>query len=133
MKPYSRAERVSAAIQAAITNLLSRKIQDPRLEMVTISGVKLSPDLSIATVYITVFGNDKRKQDAMAGIKKSKGYIKKSIAPKLGLKFMPELRFFLDETFDRAARMDALIDAATKGYDREDGDPETTDGGDNEK
>lgn len=122
MKPYSRAERVSAAIQSAITELLSRKIQDPRLEMVTVSGVKLSPDLSIATVYVTVFGDDKRKQDAMDGFKKSKGYIKKSIAPKLGLKFMPEFRFFLDETFDRAARMDALIDEATKGYDRNDDD-----------
>ncbi|WDP91447.1 MAG: 30S ribosome-binding factor RbfA [Desulfobacter sp.] len=120
MKPYTRADRVSNAIQTAITDLLSRKIQDPRLEMVTVSGVKLSPDLSIATVYVTVFGDDKRKQDALDGFRKSKGYIKKSIAPKLGLKFMPELRFFLDDTFDRAARLDALIDAAPKGEGRED-------------
>ncbi|MCG8632674.1 MAG: 30S ribosome-binding factor RbfA [Desulfobacterales bacterium] len=122
MKPYARAERISVQIQMAITELLSKKIQDPRLEMATISGVKVTSDLRIADVYITVFGDKKRVRDVMDGFKKSKGYIKKSIAPKLGLKFMPELRFFHDDTFDKAARLDALIEAAPKGEDREDSD-----------
>jgi ribosome-binding factor A len=120
MKPYARAERISVQIQMAITDLLNKKMQDPRLEMATISGVEVTSDLRIADVYITVFGDKKRVRDAMDGFKKSKGYIKKSIAPKLGLKFMPELRFFHDDTFDKAARLDALIDAAPKGEDRED-------------
>ncbi len=122
MKPYARAERISVQIQMAITELMNKKMQDPRLEMATISGVELTSDLRIADVYITVFGDKKRIRDAMDGFKKSKGYIKKSIAPKLGLKFMPELRFFHDDTFDKAARMDALIEAASKGEDREDPD-----------
>ncbi len=119
MKPYARAERISVTIQMAITELLNKKMQDPRVEMATISGVTVSADLRVADVYITVFGDKKRIRDAMDGFKKSKGFIKKSIAPKLGLKFMPELRFFYDDTFDKAARMDALIDAAPKGEDRE--------------
>jgi len=118
MKPYARADRLSGRIQVAITDLLSKKMQDPRMEMATISGVKMSADLRIADVYITVFGGKKRIQEAMAGFNKSKGFIKKSIAPKLGLKFMPELRFFHDDTFDKAARMDALIDTALKGDER---------------
>lgn len=60
MKPYTRAERVSIQIQQAITELLSKKMQDPRLEMATVSGVRLSPDLSIAHVYVTVFGDKKK-------------------------------------------------------------------------
>ncbi len=95
------------------------------MEMATISGVKMSPDLRIADVYVTVFGDKRRIQEALDGFKRSKGFIKKSIAPKLGLKFMPELRFFHDDTFDKAARMDALIDAATKGDHREEDDSET--------
>ncbi len=122
MKPYARAERISVTIQMAITELLNKKMQDPRVEMATVSGVKVSADLRIADVYITVFGDKKRIRDAMDGFKKSKGYIKKSIAPKLGLKFMPELRFFHDDTFDKAARMDALIENAIKGDIREDSD-----------
>ncbi len=115
MKPYSRAERVSGKIQIAITDLLSKKIQDPRMEMATISGVKMTPDLRVADVYITVFGDKKKVRQALEGFKKSKGFIKKSIAPKLGLKYMPELRFVRDDTFDKAAKMDALIKSANTG------------------
>jgi len=118
MKPYARAERVSMKIQQAITELLSKKMQDPRMEMATVSGVRMSPDLSFAYVYVTVFGDKKRIRDAMEGFRKSKGFIKKSIAPKLGLRIMPDLRFIHDDSFDEAARLDALIDAAPKGEDR---------------
>ncbi len=121
MKPYARAERVSIKIQQAITELLSKKMQDPRMEMATVSGVKMSPDLRLAHVYIAVFGDKKRIREALAGFQKSKGFIKKSIAPKLGLRYMPDLRFVHDDSFDRAARMDALIDAAPKGEDRDQG------------
>ncbi len=115
MKPYTRADRISGKIQYAITELLSKKMQDPRIEMATVSGVKLTPDLRVAHVYITVFGDKKRISDAMAGFKKSKGFIKKSIAPKLGLKYMPDLKFVHDSSFDKAAKMDALIKSATTG------------------
>ncbi len=85
------------------------------MEMATISGVKLSSDLRIAYVYIAVFGDKKRISEALKGFKKSKGFIKKSIAPKLGLKYMPDLRFVHDDTFDKAAKMDALIKSASSG------------------
>jgi len=113
MKPYLRADRISGRIQVAITDLLRKKIQNPKVEMATISGVKLSSDLRVADVYITVFGGKKKIAEAMEGFKQSKGFIKKSIAPKLGLKFMPELRFVHDDSFDKAAKMDALIKAAS--------------------
>jgi len=112
MKPYTRADRISGRIQVAITDLLRKKMQNPKVEMATITGVKLTTDLRIADVYVAVFGGKKKIAEAMEGFKESKGYIKKSIAPKLGLKFMPELRFFHDDSFDKAARMDALIQAA---------------------
>jgi ribosome-binding factor A len=124
MKPYSGAERVSIKIQQAITELLSKKMQDPRMEMATISSVRMSPDLTLAYVYVTVFGGKKRIREALEGFQKSKGFIKKHIAPKLGLRIMPELRFIHDDSFDEAARLDALIDAAPKGEDR---DPEAGD------
>jgi len=115
MKPYTRAERIGVSIQVAITELLHKKMQDPRVEMATISGVKISSDLMIANVYITIFGDKHRISEAMKGFNNSKGYIKKNIAPKLGLRHMPELRFFHDDSFDRAAKMDALIKSATEG------------------
>jgi ribosome-binding factor A len=114
MKPYTRAERISMKIQQAITELLIKKISDPRIEMATISQVKMTTDLRLASVYVTVFGDENRIADTLAGFKKSKGFIKKHIAPQLGLKYMPELRFFHDDSFDKAARMDALIESVVK-------------------
>ena len=114
MKPYTRAERISMKIQQAITELLTKKISDPRIEMATVSRVKMTSDLRLASVYVTVFGDENRIADTLAGFKKSKGFIKKQIAPQLGLKYMPELRFFHDDSFDEAARMDALIDSVVK-------------------
>lgn len=115
MKPYARADRISGRIQLAITELLSKKMQDPRIEMATVSGVKMTPDLRVAHVYIAVFGDQKRISEVMMGFKSSKGFIKRSIAPKLGLKYMPDLNFLHDESFDKAAKMDALIKSAVTG------------------
>lgn len=90
------------------------------MEMATVSHVKMSPDLRVADVYITVFGDEKRIRDAVEGFKKSKGFIKKSIAPKLGLKYMPDLRFVRDDSFDKAARMDELIKKSISSISEED-------------
>lgn len=122
MKPYTRAERISIKIQQAITELLTKKISDPRIEMATVSRVKLTPDLRLASIYVTVFGDKDRIAATLAGFKNSKGFIKKHIAPQLGLKYMPELRFFHDDSFDKAARMDALIDSVVKDIPK-DSDP----------
>ncbi|NOX32911.1 MAG: 30S ribosome-binding factor RbfA [Deltaproteobacteria bacterium] len=115
MKPYLRAERISGKIQRAITGLLSRKMQDPRIEMATVSSVKMTSDLRVAYVYITVFGDKKRIKDVLDGFKNSKGFIKKRIAPELGLKYMPDLKFLYDDSFDKAAKMDELIKSASSG------------------
>ena len=126
MKPYSRGERIGMKIHGAITELLSKKMQDPRIEMATVSQVKMTPDLRVANVYVTVFGDEKRIVETLKGFKKSKGYIKKHIAPKLGLKYMPDLKFFRDDTFDKAARMDALIKSVSTGPgDAAEEEPET--------
>ena len=109
MKPYPRADRVGVQIQSSLTELMTKKIQDPRIEMATISGVKLTPDLRIAYVYFSVFGDEKRVQEALEGFKSSCGFIKKSLAPKLGLRYMPDLKFIHDASFDRGSRIDSLL------------------------
>jgi ribosome-binding factor A len=109
MKPYTRAERVSSQIQLAITDLLSKKLQNPRLEMATVSRVTLTPDLRVANVYISVFGDKNQGKEALEAFQLSKGFIKKHIAPKLKLKYMPDLVFVYDDFFDKAAGMDEII------------------------
>ncbi len=106
---YSRSDRIGLKIQKAITDLLQKKVQDPRLEMATVSSVKMSPDLRVAFVYVTTYSQDIKKSQLIEGCKRSSGFIKKHIGSSLGLKYMPEFRFVYDDSFDRAAEMDALI------------------------
>ncbi len=114
MKPYPRAERVGVKIQSAVSHLLSKKLMDPRIEMATISRVKVTADLSIAYVYFAVFGSEEDVAEAAEGFKSSRGFIKKRIAPELKLKYMPELKFRHDDSFDKGARLDHIIDSVTK-------------------
>ena len=114
MKPYPRAERIGVAIQTALSELLSRKLQDPRIDMVTISSVDVTPDLRVAYIYFTMFGSEEKIEDAMAGFASSKGYIKKNIAPKLGLRYMPEIKFVHDKSFDQGSKIDALLNSVIK-------------------
>ncbi|MBF0228017.1 MAG: 30S ribosome-binding factor RbfA [Desulfamplus sp.] len=111
MKPYPRGERIGAAIHTALSELLSRKIEDPRISMATISGVEMTSDLKIAYIYFTLFGGKDKVKDAMAGFESSRGYIKKHIAPKLGLRYMPELKFLHDSSFDYGSKIDSILNS----------------------
>lgn len=114
MKPYPRADRIGVAIQTALSDLLHRKIEDPRISMVTISSVELTSDLRTAYIYFTLFGGEDKVAEAMEGFESSRGYIKKQIAPKLGLRYMPELKFIYDKSFDHGSKIDALLSSVIK-------------------
>ena len=109
MKPYTRAERIGTKIQLVLSELMTKKINDPRMEMVTISRVVLTGDLSIAYVYYSVFGETEAVNDAAQGFKSCKKFIKKQMAPELKLKYMPDLKFVHDDSFDYGARIDTIL------------------------
>ncbi len=120
MKPFSRAERVSVKIQSHLSELLLRKVSDPRLEMVTITGVKLTDDLRHAQVYFCVSGGKKAKYEALSGFRSALGFLKKSLAAKLGLQYMPALSFQYDESLDYGSHINEILKSIS-----EDGDSET--------
>jgi len=113
MKPYKRADRVSGHIQKALSDLMHNKIKDPRLNMVTITGVKMSPDLKIAHIFYTISditsGIKKRCAAAEKGFKSALGYIKRTLACELGLRYMPDITFHYDESFDYGSRIDSIL------------------------
>ena len=110
MKTFPRANRVANRIKEELAELLIRGIKDPRLDMVTITMVKLNRDLRIAKIYYSIAGDDARKNAAAEGFKSSFGYIKREMAKKLGLRYMPDFKFFYDQSFDYGAKMDMIIE-----------------------
>lgn len=109
MKPYARSERVSGQIQKSLSELLHKKIKDPRLSMATITKVAMSADLRIAKVYYSIPDAQKMLKKAQDGFKSSHGFLKRTLAKKLGLRYMPELKFFYDDSYDYGSKIDKLL------------------------
>lgn len=86
-----------------------KKIKDPRLESATITNVKMSRDLRIARIYFATTGNKKNAEEALEGFKSAIGYVKRTLAGQLGLRYMPDLRFFYDESFDYGSHIDKIL------------------------
>jgi ribosome-binding factor A len=114
MKPYSRNDRVGGLIQQVLAELLHSEISDPRLSQTTITAVKVSRDLRIAKIYFATSGTKDAAKTAMAGFERARGFVKRELAQRLGLRYMPDLKFFYDDTIDRGARMEELIKMVKK-------------------
>ncbi len=109
MKSFPRSDRVGGLIKKNLSDLLQKKIKDPRLQMTTITNVKMSADLRHARIYFIKSGGEKSKVEAIEGFKNALGYVKRTLARQLGLRYMPELKFFYDESFDHGSHIDKIL------------------------
>jgi len=96
-------------IQRELSNLLLTKIKDPRLNMVTITWVKITDDLRSARVFVSVVEGKERMESVLAGFNSAAGFLKSELSRRLGLRYTPTLKFIFDESFDRAASLNRLL------------------------
>jgi len=111
-RSFNRADRVGGQVQRVLAELIQKGIHDPRLAQATITGVTLSRDLRIAKVYFTMHGGAE-KQAILDGFDSAKGFIKRELARELGLRYMPDLRFFYDGSFDYGAHINRVLKSLT--------------------
>jgi len=116
MSSFGRAERVGRHIRNTLATVLQRQIRDPRLKRVTITGVDLSADLRQAKVYFSTTGSPAEIDTVKLGFQKAKPFIKRLLASQLGLRYMPDIRFYYDEALDRGERIEKLLRAASGEY-----------------
>ena len=114
MTQFSRADRVSGLIQSTLSEIITKDTSDPRLEMVTISGVKMTRDLRIARVYFSISGGEKRIKAATQALQHAKGFLKRSLGNQLQLRYMPELEFYYDESFDYGFHIEKILKSISK-------------------
>lgn len=96
-RPESRrSTKLADQIVREMATALVEDVQDPRLELVTISGVALNADMSIARVYYTLSGDEARLAAAAKGLEQAKGFLRTLLGRRLRMKFVPELRFARD-------------------------------------
>jgi ribosome-binding factor A len=105
-----RMRRVDEAMRQVLGDALAQELKDPRVGFVTVTDVKTSPDLRHARVYVSVLGDQPAREATLEGLRSAHGFLQGRVAGELRLKHTPELRFELDETAVRAARLEAIID-----------------------
>ena len=106
-----RPARVAHLIQSELARLLLRDAKDPRLHRVTITAVRMSPDLRVAHVYVRTFAAEE-EAEAVAALRHAAPFLRGEIGRALGLRVTPELRFTYDTVPDQAQRLDELLRAA---------------------
>ena len=101
--------RVNEAVRSVVADGV-RDLKDPRIGMVTVTGVAVTPDLREATVYVSVLGNEKRRRASLQGLASARGVLQARINRELNLRRTPTLTFTYDDAVERGVRMTKLID-----------------------
>ncbi len=113
-----RTEKVENLIKQEISLIFLRKLQDPAFGFLTVTNVKLSPDLRLAKIYISVFEKEKR-ETSLEKLKSASGFIRSELASRISIKFIPELKFFIDDTLDYVEKIEGLIKKIHKDDNKE--------------
>jgi len=108
-----RQAQVGDLLMQTIAELILRRVKDPRVEGITITGVDVSMDLKVAHVFFCML-NSERKVQAKEGLDSAAGFIRHELGKNLHLKKIPELTFLYDASFDYGTKIDHLIDELEK-------------------
>lgn len=104
-----RMRRVDEAVREVLAAAIPQSVKDPRIGFVTVTDVSTSPDLRHAQVFVSVLGDEPARAAALEGLTSAHGVLQREVARQLRMKRTPALTFHLDETAERAARLERLI------------------------
>ncbi len=111
-RDFSRTRRVGEQMQRELAELLQRDVRDPRLSAVTLSGVEVTRDLSLAKVYYTVMPEQLYVDEAQRALEKAAGFLRHALGERMIIRNVPQLRFIYDETLVKGTELANLIDQA---------------------
>src|SRR3989338_11510533 len=105
-----RSERVEGQLKKEISKILQEDLKDPRTGFVTITRIDLTGDLRYARVYFSIMGDDAAKEESLKGIKSAIGFIRKLIAERMDLRYVPELYFKLDNSLEYSINLEKTFE-----------------------
>ena len=118
MQPSRRPQRLALQIQHEVSLLISREMKDRRIGFVTVTGVRLSPDLRHAKVFVSMMdSSESRKAENMGVLNRASGWIRRELGRKIHIKFLPEIEFLADVSQDYGEKIDRLIEEIHKNED----------------
>jgi ribosome-binding factor A len=115
MPSVARADRLSERIRQELADILIRESSDPRFKLLTVTDVRVDREFSVANVFVSTVGCDEEKiRSILKALDGARGFLRSALAARITLRTFPQLRFHWDDTPDRAARLEGLIDSLPK-------------------
>ncbi len=105
-----RQARVAEQIQIEISQMIEREIDDPRLNLVSITDVTISADLREANIYASALPGEAAKADVLAGLEHARGFLRHGLAQRMQLRVVPDLHFHWDKSLETGDRISRLLD-----------------------
>lgn len=107
---YSRSDKLAGTLKKVISRIIQAELKDPRVGFITITEVKVSKDLEHVKVYFTAMGSEKEKKSAIVGLGRATSFIRRLVAQEVDLRFVPEIVFKYDETFEYGQHINELLE-----------------------
>jgi ribosome-binding factor A len=114
MAKRGRTQKVADQIQRELSEIVQRELRDPRVGLVTLTAVEVSPDYAHATVFYTCL-DSAHAEAAGEGLRRASGFLRSHLAKRIRLYVVPDLRFVYDESIERGAHLSKLIDSVSQG------------------
>ena len=111
-KDYPRSRRIAEQVQRELTQIIRLELKDPRVGLITITDVEVTPDLKLARVFFTLLGDGAMIEDTTRGLRHASGFLRSHLARRFEMRSVPQLEFVYDASVERGARLSQLIDAA---------------------
>jgi ribosome-binding factor A len=111
----ARQRRVADQIQRELADIVRGELKDPRVGMITLTSVEVSPDLAHAKVFFTSLVDDSQREEVLAGLRRASGFLRSELGRRIKVHVTPELHFVYDASVERGMRLSRLIDDAVGG------------------
>jgi len=107
--PSPRQQRVGDLLRSEISEIVRTRLRDPRLGFLTVTEVSVSRDLRYASVFVSVLGEEEARATSLGILKRAAGFVRSELGCRLDLKYVPELRFRIDTSAERAVRISQML------------------------
>jgi len=111
-KDFPRSRRIAEQVQRELSDIIRLELKDPRVGMITLTDVEMTPDNAHARVYFTLLGDASRIEEAQAGLQHAAGYLRTELSHRLKTRIVPQLHFEYDASVERGIRLYKLIETA---------------------
>src|SRR5690606_18575508 len=104
-----RTERLREEIKKEASDIIQRRMKDPRIGFTTVTDVEISPDLRLVKIYVSVLGDEESRERTVEGLERARGFVRTELGRRIRLRHTPEIQFVYDESIERGTRVMQLL------------------------